>query len=44
MSKSPPLPTEQKLERTALSVRVAPLVRGEDAAAYHQIVDPGAPL
>jgi hypothetical protein len=37
--KSPQLPTEQKLERTALLVRVAPLVRGEDPAAYHQIVD-----
>jgi hypothetical protein len=36
---SPQLPAEQKLGRTALSVRVAPLVRGEDAAAYHRIVD-----
>jgi hypothetical protein len=37
--KSPQLPTEQKLDHTALSVREAPLVLGEDAAAYQRIVD-----
>jgi hypothetical protein len=37
--KSPQLPTEQKPEHPALPVTVAPLVRGEDPAAYQQNVD-----